>query len=119
MYGTKNITNEIVILGNTGEGVVTSDSEYDEDEAEEKEAELLQQRQLERMQEEDFMDTFIIQQNKETKVSQLSGGKGLQNLGLIILSSALILNLKSDLISAKDTLFFLIIKSDLYGDLNP
>lgn len=53
--------------GNTGEGVVTSDSEYDEDEAEEKEAEILQERQMGRMQEEDFLDTFILQENKDTK----------------------------------------------------
>ena len=38
-----------VILGNTGDGIVTSDSEYSEDEEEEKEADKLMSRQLERL----------------------------------------------------------------------
>ena len=37
-----------------------SDSDFDEDEAEEKEAALLQQRQLDLIQEEDFIDTFTL-----------------------------------------------------------
>ena len=44
--------------GNTGQQVETSDSEYSEDEAEEREARLLQERQMDRLQEEDFLDAF-------------------------------------------------------------
>ena len=55
--------------GNTGVGMVaSSDSEFDEDEEEQKEAELLQARQLDRLEEEDFLDTFIPPDNKESKV---------------------------------------------------
>lgn len=48
--------------GNTGERVRAgdSDSSFDEDEAEEREAALLQQRQLDQIQEEDFIDTFTL-----------------------------------------------------------
>jgi len=53
--------------GNTGQGIASSDSEFDEDEAEEKEAEALQQRQLDRMQEEDFLDTFVTKQEHSEK----------------------------------------------------
>ena len=48
--------------------VASSDSEFDEDEEEQKEAELLQARQLDRLEEEDFLDTFITPDNKESKV---------------------------------------------------
>ena len=54
--------------GNTGEAIATSDEDFSEDEEEEKEAKLLQERQLDRMQEEDFLDTFVIQDNND-KVS--------------------------------------------------
>jgi len=53
--------------GNTGDGIVTSDSEYSEDEEEEKEADKLMSRQLERNDEEDFIETFIINDNKDNK----------------------------------------------------
>ena len=51
--------------------VASSDSEFDEDEEEQKEAELLQARQLDRLEEEDFLDTFIHPDNKDTKVGNL------------------------------------------------
>ena len=57
--------------GNTGEAILTSDSEFEEDEAEEREAEILQARQMDRMQEEDFLDTFVVKENKETEVLNL------------------------------------------------
>jgi len=61
--------------GNTGEAIATSDEDFDEDEEEEKEAKLLQERHLDRMQEEDFLDTFVIQdsdqkQDTEEKVEE-------------------------------------------------
>jgi hypothetical protein len=48
--------------GNTGEayGSAGSDSDFNEDEAEEREAALLQQRHLDFIQEEDFRDTFAL-----------------------------------------------------------
>eukprot|EP00088_Acartia_fossae_P001251 TRINITY_DN1046_c0_g1_i4.p1 TRINITY_DN1046_c0_g1~~TRINITY_DN1046_c0_g1_i4.p1 ORF type:complete len:557 (-),score=214.36 TRINITY_DN1046_c0_g1_i4:143-1813(-) len=56
--------------GNTGQQVETSDSEYSEDEAEEREARLLQERQMDRLQEEDFLDAFGVdigaQKDKES-----------------------------------------------------
>jgi len=55
--------------GNTGEKILTSDSKFEEDEEEEREAEILQARQMDRMQEEDFLDTFVIKENKDLEVA--------------------------------------------------
>jgi ribosomal protein S8 len=57
-------------LGNTGEGYgAESDSSFNEDEAEEREALRLQQKQLELIQEEDFVDSFTLpSQQSQPKV---------------------------------------------------
>jgi hypothetical protein len=84
--------------GNTGEayGSAGSDSDFNEDEAEEREAALLQQRHLDFIQEEDFRDTFALpvpQQKPKVKEcgaysvlylrSYQCGGSGTVSSGLV------------------------------------